>query len=156
MVLGSGAGRDPAGSVPRQSCGDFQGMMNILDTCGQPEELTGGLAIHWPPQPTLYKAAFVRGAVLVGWAGCCCKEDVHSLLTPLFFLLPRCLQVLPVCNAILWQSTSFSFAGCILHSSDSACHSHRETFSLPLSPWWILKPKLSEPSCSFCAPWLYH
>lgn len=74
MVLGSGAGRDPAGSVPRQSCGDFQGMMNILDTCGQPEELTGGLAIHWPPQPTLYKAAFVRGAVLVGWAGCCCKR----------------------------------------------------------------------------------
>lgn len=55
------------------------------------------------------------------------QEDVHSLLTPLFFLLPRCLQTLPVCNMILWQSIGFSFDGMILHvtptEKPSLCHS---------------------------------
>lgn len=134
MVLGSSTGRGPAGYVLRQSCGDFQSVMNALDTWGQPEELASGLAVHWLPQPIPFKAAFVRGAVLVGWAGCCCKRMFTVFSPPLFFLLLRCLQTLPVCNMILWQSISFSFDGRVLHSSDFACYSYRAALSLPLSP----------------------
>jgi len=56
--------------------------MNAMDIRGQPEELAGGLAAHWPPQPILFKAAFVHGAVLVGWAGCCCKRTFTVFSTP--------------------------------------------------------------------------
>lgn len=62
------------------------------------------------------------------------QEDVHSLLTPLFFLFLRCLQTLPVCKVILWQNVGFSFGGRVLCSSDFACYSYREALSLPLSP----------------------
>lgn len=101
MVLGSSAGRGPSGYVLNQSCGDFQGVKNALDIWDQPEELVGGLAVHWPPQPILFKATFVRGAVLRGWAGCCCKKIFTVFSPPLFFVLPRCLQTLPVCSVIL-------------------------------------------------------
>lgn len=122
---------------------------------GARRRLGNVLAASTHPLQSCFCAWFYASGV--GWM--LLQEDVHSLLIPLFFLLPRCLQILPVCNVILWQSTSLSFAGCILHSSDSACHSHREAFSLPLLTWWIFKTKaLSTKSwgCIFCAPWLYH
>lgn len=67
-------------------------MMNALDIRGQPEDLSSSLGASTHPVQSCFCAWGCASGV--GWM--LLQEDVHSLLTPLF-LLPRCLQTLPVC-----------------------------------------------------------
>lgn len=107
MVLGSSAGRGPAGYVLRQSCGDFQSVMNALDIWGQSEELVGGLAVPWPPQPIPFTAAVVCGAVLVGWGGCCCKRMFTVFSPPSFVSFRDVCKHFPFATCFCGRASAF-------------------------------------------------